>query len=301
MPRHSTLIAAVLTAALTIPAGMAFAQAPPAAPAPEKKLPKWSDNGELGWVATSGNSESNSFSLKNTLQREGERDLFELKLGALKVKTTDIRLYAVGDPIDFERQEDKDSRTTAENYFVTGRYDHKITEQFFWFAGAGWDRNQFAGIQNRYVAFAGVGNKWFDTDRRKWRTDYSVTGTKQENVVDDPDFDDTFVGLRLSSTFLQKFGDNDLGTFGNDTIVDENLNETEDWRVNMTNWVAINMTGHLALKVSLQWLYDNLPSLKEVDLFPPTDPGGLLTPIGTVLVELDELDSIFTTALVIKY
>lgn len=301
MPRRIALIAAVLTAALAAPAGMAFAQAPPAAPAPEKKLPKWSDNAELGWVATSGNSESNSFSLKNALQREGVHDLFELKLGALKVKTTDIRLYAVGDPTDFERQEEKDSKTTAENYFVTGRYDRKITETFFWFAGAGWDRNQFAGIQNRYAVFAGVGNKWFDTDRRKWRTDYAVTGTKQENVVDDPDFDDTFVGLRLSSTFLQKFGEHDAGTFGNDTIVDENLNETEDWRVNMTNWVALNMTGHLALKVSLQWLYDNLPSLKEVDLFPPTDPGGTGTPIGTVLVELDELDSIFTTALVIKY
>ena len=300
MPRRRGLIAAVLAAAVAVSAGTALAQTP-APPAPEKKVPKWSDSAELGWVATAGNSESNSYSLKNTLLHEGERDLFEVKLGALKVKTTDIRLYAVGDPTDFERQEEKDSRTTAENYFLTGRYDRNITEHFFWFAGAGWDRNQFAGIQNRYVAFGGVGNKWFDTDRRKWRTDYSVTGTKQENVVDDPDFDDTFVGIRLSSTFLQKFGDNDAGTFGNDTIVDENLNETEDWRVNMTNWVALNMTGHLALKVSLQWLYDNLPSLKEVDLFPPTDPGGTGTPIGTVLVDLDELDSIFTTALVIKY
>jgi len=300
MPRRRGLIAAVLAAAVAVSAGTALAQTP-APPAPEKKMPKWSDSAELGWVATAGNSESNSYSLKNTLLHEGERDLFEVKLGALKVKTTDVRLYAVGDPTDFERQEEKDSRTTAENYFLTGRYDRNITEQFFWFAGAGWDRNQFAGIQNRYVAFGGVGNKWFDTDRRKWRTDYSVTGTKQENVVDDPDFDDTFVGIRLSSTFLQKFGDNDAGTFGNDTIVDENLNETEDWRVNMTNWVALNMTGHLALKVSLQWLYDNLPSLKEVDLFPPTDPGGTGTPIGTVLVDLDELDSIFTTALVIKY
>ena len=97
---------------------------------------------------------------------------------------------------------------------------------------------------------------------------------------------------------LQKFGANDVGAFTNDTTVDENLNQTDDWRVNMTNAVSINMSTHLALKVSLQWLYDNAPSLKEVDLF---DPGDLTTPIGTVFVEADDIDTLFTTALVVKY
>jgi len=298
MIRRHALFTAAIIAALAVMTGAARAQDVPAA---EKKLPKWSDTAELGWVATSGNSESSSFAFKDTLLREGKNDLFELKLGGLKVETTDIRLYAVGGTTAFSRIEERETETTAESYFLTGRYDRKITEDFFWFAGAGWDRNEFAGIQNRYAGFGGVGNKWFDTDRRKWRTDYSTTVTKQENVVDDPDLDDTFFGVRLSSTFLQKFGANDAGTFGNDTIIDENLNETSDWRVNMTNWVGLSMTSHVALKVSLQWLYDNLPSLKEVDLFPASDPGGTGTPIGTALVELEDLDMIFTTALVIKY
>ena len=268
------------------------------APAAEKKVPKWSDAAELSLVATSGNSESNSFAFKNTLLREGKNGLFELKLGGLKVETTTISLSAEGTPPNVDRVEDKDRETTAENYYLTGRYDRNIAGRFFWFAGAGWDRNEFAGIENRYVGFGGFGHNWFDTDRRKWRTDYSATGTKQDNVLDDPDFDDTFFGIRLSSTFLQKFGAHDVGTFGNDTIIDENLNETKDWRVNMTNWVALNLSSHLALKVSLQWLYDNLPSFKEVDLFDPADPGNTT---DTHPVELDDLDTLFTTALVIKY
>jgi len=279
----------------------AFAAAPllaQDAPPPEKTFPKWGDTAELGWVATSGNSEGSTIGLKNTLTRENERSLFELKLGGVRVETTTITLFAVGNATDFTRVEEKSTATTAENYFLNGRYDHKITDSFFWFAGAGWDRNRPAGVDNRYVASAGVGNIWFDTDRHKWRTDYSATGTNQENVVDDPEFDETFVGVRLSSTFMQKFGANDIGIFTNDTTVDENLNQTDDWRVNMTNAVSINMSTHLALKVSLQWLYDNAPSLKEVDLF---DPGDLTTPIGRVLVELDELDSLFTTALVVTY
>lgn len=293
----SPIVALAVLAAGAFPA-LAQDPAAPAPPAEEKKFPKWSDTAEFGWVATSGNSESSTFGLKNTLTRENERSLFELKLGGVRVETTTITLFAVGNSTDFTREEDTTSATTAENYFVAGRYDRKITDRFFWFAGAGWDRNRPAGIDNRYVAMAGVGNIWVDTDRRKWRTDYAITGTDQENVVDDPTFDDTFIGLRLSSAFLQKFGANDVGVFTNDTIVDQNLNETEDWRVNMTNAVALNINSRLALKVSLQWLYDNLPSLKEVDLF---DPGDLTTPIGRVFVEADDLDTLLTTALVIKY
>jgi len=289
------LATAVLVAAACAAAVPAAAQDAPAEP----KLPRWNDTAELGWVATSGNSESSSIGFKDTLTRTGKDDLFELKLGGIKVKSTTTTVYAVGtaDAVF----EDKVTDTTAENYFLTGRYDRNITPKFFWFAGAGWDRNIPAGIQNRYVGFAGVGNNWFAGDRRKWRTDYSVTGTKQDNVVDDPTFNDTFIGVRVTSTFLQKFGAADNGSYGNDTIVDENLDETSDWRVNMTNWMSLTMTSHLALKVSLQWLYDNLPSLEQINIYDlqPSDPAAVV--IGTTDVPVDDLDSIFTTALVIKY
>jgi putative salt-induced outer membrane protein YdiY len=290
-PRALVALAAFAAGALPV---LAQVPAPPA----EKKFPQWHDTAELGWVATSGNSESSTIGLKNSLARENQHSLFELKLGGIRVESSTINLFAVGTATDFTREEDTQSATTAENYFLNGRYDRKITEKFFWFGGAGWDRNRFAGIDNRYVGFGGVGNIWVDSDRRKWRTDYSLTGTRQVNVVDDPTFDDTFGGVRLSSSFLQKFGAHDVGSFTNDTILDENLNQTDDWRVNMTNAVAVNISSHLALKVSLQWLYDNAPSFKEVNLYAPAD---LTTPIGTVLVELDELDTLFTTALVIKY
>ena len=288
-----------LTLAAVLLAGARAALAADPAPPAEKKL-GWTNSAELGFVATSGNTETTTLGLKDTLARDWERSRFEVKLGAIRVDTTTRRLFAVGDtPADFTVEEDKDSALTAENYFLTGRYDKKITDTFFWFAGAGWDRNRFSGIDNRYQGFGGVGNIWFDTDRRKWRTDYSLTATKEEDVVEPPDFDGTFFGVRFSSNFMQKFGAS--GSYGNDTIVDENVEDTQDLRVNMTNWVAVNMSDHVALKVSLQWLFDNQPAQQVVNLYPTTDPGGIGAPIGTVLADLDELDSIFTTALVIKY
>lgn len=274
-------------------------------PAEEKKL-GWKDTAELGYVVTSGNSESSTLGLKNTLLYDWEKARFEMKLGAVRVESAPAATFATPDGADFELGE-TESELTAESYFLNGRYDRNITDRFFWFAGAGWDRNTFAGIQNRYTAFSGVGNIWFDNETVKWRTDYAATFTKEEDVVEPEGFDDTFFGLRLSSTFLYKWSE--TGSYGNDTIVDENLDDTDDLRVNMTNWVAVNMTTHLALKVSLQWLYDRQPALIQAAAFTADpDEGGVpidvngdgVTP-DQVPVEADSLDSIFTTALVIKY
>jgi opacity protein-like surface antigen len=293
---HRTIVSAVCLTLL--PAAAALAQDAPAAAAPAVK---WSDTAELGYVVTSGNSQTSTFGLKNTLAREWDKSRFEFKLGGIRVVTTDKSIFAVGTPTDYDAV-DGDPKTTAENYFVNGRFDRKITERFFWFTGAGWDRNIPAGIENRYQVMGGVGDIWIDAERRKWRTDYSATGTHESDVVEPPDFNDTFFGVRVSSNFMQKFGQHDSGTYVNDTIVDENLNDTNDWRVNMTNSVALTMTGHLALKVSLQWLYDNVPAFKNVALY-PTETDGLAgtNKISDVPVEAEKLDSIFTTALVIKY
>jgi putative salt-induced outer membrane protein YdiY len=276
---------------------------PPAAAAPATPPgPKWSDTAELGFVATSGNAETSTLGLKNTLTREHGKSRIEVKLGGIRVTTTDKNIFAVGTATDFDAV-DGDPKTTAESYYLNGRYDRKITERFFWFAGAGWDRNEPAGIQNRTTVGAGVGNIWIDVPRRNWRTDYAITETKEDDIVEPPDFNDTFAGVRVSSKFTQKFGAQDSGAYVNDTAVDENLDDTSDWRVNMTNSVALNMSTRIALKVSLQWLYDNVPAFMSVDLFGAQDAqGNPINPAGIkVPVEADSLDTIFTTALVIKY
>ncbi|HZN02179.1 MAG TPA: DUF481 domain-containing protein [Candidatus Polarisedimenticolia bacterium] len=273
-------------------------------PAEPKKL-GWKDTAELGYVATSGNSDSSTLGLKNTLTYDWEEARFEMKLGAIRVESGQ-GFVALPTATGF-RREDSDPELSAESYYLNGRYDHNITERFFWFAGAGWDRNTFAGIENRYAAFGGVGNIWSDSETIKWRTDYAATATKQEDVVEQPDFDDTFLGLRLSSTFLYKWSES--GSYGNDTIVDENVDDTDDWRVNMTNWVGVNMSTHLALKVSLQWLYDHQPAFVTADVFSADpDEGGVPVDVNPAdgqtdqaAVEADTLDTIFTTALVIKY
>jgi putative salt-induced outer membrane protein YdiY len=257
------------------------------------KPERWKDVAEFSFVATAGNSETSTLGFKNTLARAWEKSSFELKAGAVRGEST-TKSRAV-DPINPVIVETSTTNLTAENYFLNGRYDHKITPKFFWYTGAGWDRNRFAGIDNRYTGVLGVGNVWLDEDRVKFRTDYALSYTRQENVVEVAGTDDSFLGARLTSKFLHKIGD--VTTCGNDLVVDENLDETSDYRVDMTNWVTVSMSARLALKVSLQLLYDNEPSFESI-----ADPGDLLPPVGpTASAQLDDLDTIFTASLVANF
>ena len=261
--------------------------------AQDKPKEGWSDVAEFSYVATAGNSQVKTLGLKNLLKRTWERDSFELKAGAVRSEST-TKTWTVLSTGEIDEQ----STTTlaAENYYLNGRYDRKITDKFFWFGGAGWERNRPAGVDSRTWGSGGVGNIWADTDTNKFRTDYSLTYTKQKDVVQAPDFEDTFMGARFSWNYLQKFGA--VTTYGNDFIIDENLNDTSDFRGDMTNWVAVAMSQRLALKVSLQFLYDHVPAYAEAnDPGPPPDG---YTP-GPDLVQLDSLDSIFMVSLVVKF
>lgn len=267
--------------------GIAIADDPPAG---------WQDTADFSLVITSGNSDTNTLGFKNKLWREWDKSRFEFNAGAIRAESKDVvARFAVGSPGDFRVVEQTQTRTTAEQYFLNGRYDRKITDAFFWFAGAGWDKNEPAGVKNRYTGFGGVGNIWADTDTVKFRTDYALSFTKQDDVVMDPTVEDTFLGARFSWAYLHKFGQNTVYT--NDFVLDENLDETSDFRADMTNAVAVSVSERLALKVGLQWLYDNKPSVTAIELF---DSTGANTG-ETVLFELDDLDTIFTASLVVNF
>jgi len=291
LSKHPILRPAVAVLAFAVLAGATFARAE------DKKL-GWADTAELSYVLTAGNSQTTTLGFKDTLIRTWADALFTLKAGGIRSKATTPRWSAVApDPNDLTIFEivDGASEVSAENYYFSAAYDRNVSKAFYWHVGAGWDRNQFAGIDNRYVGEAGVGNVWKDTDHLRFRTTYSATYTAQKETVDNPALKNNFIGARLISDYLQKLGANT--TYVNTLVLDENLDETKDWRADMINSVAVSMSRNLALKASLQWLYDNTPSFKEVDLLLSDGSStGLKVP-----VELKKLDTIFTTSLVVNF
>jgi putative salt-induced outer membrane protein YdiY len=256
----------------------------------------WVNSSELSLVATSGNSETTTLALKHTASREWQASRFKLELAALRAESDTGQRFAVGtSPDDFEVIDPSDPELTAENYAVSGRYEGDISEKLFWFAGGGWEKNEFAGIANRYVVEAGAGNVWFKSDSAHFITHYALTGTRQEDVIEVPGASETFLGLRLDWDYFRQL--TATTSYANLLTVDENLDETSDLRADLDQSLAVTINERLALKASLTLRYDAEPALEVLPLLRPDD----LERLDVVLVELDELDVIFKTALVVNF
>jgi len=269
----------------------------PASAEGEKKT-GWSSTAEVGVVVTSGNSETETFSFKNETTRRWEKSSFRIKAGAIRAETTTLAPIAVGTLVSFTR--DKVTTTNAELYYFEGRFDKKIHEKLFWFAGAGWDKNEPAGIDSRATAFGGVGNVWRDGEKTTFRTDYALSYTDQKDVVPTATSEGEYAGLRGSWNYKNQLTEST--EYVNDFVVDFNLESSDAWRADMINAIGVAINSKLALKVSLQALYNNAPPTDSIPLFdmdPALGMGG--TQIDTVFFELDELDTILSATLVVNF
>ena len=262
----------------------------------------WFDQAELSLVATDGNSRSETFSLRNTLTRiwsgAESRAGAKLKLtvGGLRAESTALSRSAVGSSAaDARLVESSATSVTAERYYLEMRYDRPISESWYWYAAGGWDRNEPAGIQNRTAVAAGVGNVWFEREGARLRTDYGVTYTDQEDVVEVPGTAGSFAGLRLSSDYWRRL----TGTteFANLLTLDQNLDLDDDLRAVMVNTLTVKMSDSLALKLSHEMQFDNQPSLVAVPVMTPAGE-----PLGEdLLVEADDVDTTLSLALVVAF
>ena len=153
-----------------------------------------------------------------------------------------------------------------------------------------WERNEDAGIEDRYIAEAGVGNVWIDNDDITLATRYAATYT--DETLDTTD--DDYVGYRLAYEYENKL--TKTTTFENELTFDGNLDESSGWRADFDAGLAVAMSAKLALKVGASVRYENEPAFETVELF---DPAGTL--LGEADIELDEMDTTLTASLVINF
>jgi putative salt-induced outer membrane protein YdiY len=251
----------------------------------------WTNQTELSFVATGGNASSSTLGLKSALLGKAAENAFKLEVGGIRGETNFRQVTANGTPGSFTVSETTMSELTAESYFAKARYDRSFGSGYA-FGGSGWDRNTFAGIQNRFQFITGIGRAWVESETATFKTDIAATYTVQKDVSPAPGADDAFGGIRLSIEAMRKLSE--AAEYTSVLIVDENAETTEDYRADWTNALSVSLSERLAFKTALQLLFDNSPSLQSVPLF----TAGV--PAGTVLTPGQELDSVLTLALVIK-
>jgi putative salt-induced outer membrane protein YdiY len=254
---------------------------------------RWYYTAKLTAVWAAGNSESSTFGVGSTLRNLRQRSEMRFDFGALRTESGIRTRRAIGSSTSYRVEETTDREKTAETYFLRNRYDRRLSDRFVLFVGGDWLRNTFAGIDSRLLVAIGAGNVWAASDAFRFKTDYGLTYSFQQDVVENPFIKNNFPGVRFSWDLLWTL----TGTtkFESVLIGDLNIDNTEDLRFDFTNGLPVSISSVVALKPSLQLLWRNEPALTEIDLF--TSAGGSTG--SKVLVPLEKLDSFFTMALVI--
>jgi hypothetical protein len=296
-----------------------------------KEPPKlgWSNSTDLSLVLTSGNSAATTWGFTDELRHTWTNARFKFEANVVRSATSDDRFFQVAPGIEFPvggtpanpsaSLVKPEPTLDVATYLLRGNYQRDITPKFFWNAGGSWDRNDEAGILNRYIVHTGVGNTWVDTTRRRFATTYGVSFTDREEAQPDPQKDRRFAGARLDWDYMEKF--NAGTTFDHKFATNLNLSNPSDYSIDTTSALTVSAVSHVSLKISLQWLYENEPALQSdldvialVDVIDPDGipgsgdeffrtvaSGGSTLVIGSADARRDKLDTIFRTALVIKF
>jgi hypothetical protein len=289
----------------------------------------WSNNTDLSLVLTAGNSAAQTWGFSDQLRHLWPDARFEFEANVVRSDTSDDHFFVVAPDLEFPvggapanpptSLVKPDPTLDVATYLLRGTYERNITPSFFWNTGASWDRNDDAGILNRYIVHAGVGNKWVDRERRRFATSYGISYTDREEEEPDPEKDRRFAGARLGWDYMERF--NAGTTFDHKFATNVNLSDPPDYSIDTSSALTVSVVSHVSLKVSLQWLYEHEPAL-ETDLdviayvevinpdgipgsgderFRTLSSGGSTLVIGSADARKDRLDTVFRTALVIRF
>jgi len=271
------------------------AQTPP--PEPPKR--PWSDVATLSYVATAGNAEGQTIGFGNEFLYKRDHSAFSLKAGAIRANSTLVTHGAVGNSLqDYALSETRTSTTTAESYFLNGRYDHRLKDKdrWYWFGGAGWERNRPAGLDNKYTSMLGFGRIWADSDRTQFRTDAGFGFTYERPLVPPANFQSHYATFNFTSLLKQRIGAATLYTL--DLTATDNLADSPDYSGTLRQGLTVSINRTLALKVGYDVTYKNRPNLIPVEVFTSAAPP---VSLGQVSVPAKKTDTVFTTSLVITF
>lgn len=262
-------------------------------PSPAEGL-AWHSVAALGLVSVTGNAESTNLSFNDTLTAQWPVTLFELKLRAVRVDTSKRNVEAdFTDPASPALRVSRTDQRTTEEYSAKARVNRKVSERLGWFVAGSWERNRPAGLASR-SSFGGglsytVPEPRQPRHKRSLQFEAGFDATREspvEGIIR------TYVGARVASRLSRELSQTTL--FQGSIELLENLEETQDLRINVETTLSTAINSRLALKVSYVVNYDRRPQFTR---FANPEPD-----IGPDLIfYFDEVDAVFSTSFVMKW
>jgi len=212
-----------------------FAQEEEAA---EEESP-WSGSVKLGYLATSGNTESSS--LNSGFEINYKLELWEHQAKAAAIYSTESNV------------------TTAEAYDFGWKSARNLTEHDFLFGRLDWRKDRFGGITEQFSQSVGYGRRLIDTDKHQLNGELGI-GARQSDLADSTEESDTIYTGRL--TYAWQISE--TASFGQSLLVESGSSNT--FTESVTDLRA-QLLGSLALVASytVRRNSDVLPGTEKTD------------------------------------
>ena len=206
-----------------------------AAPVMAQEAPKkWKDTAELSYVQTSGNSRTSTISGKNLFNYDWDKAALELVAGGLGTNSRDT--------------------VTAEQYNAAEKVSFKFPGRNYAFQKTSWDKNRFAGINDRYDLGVGVGRHLIDRSYDQFFAEAGGGYIFEDRLASENKSFGTYRGYAKYTRILSPTANasQDLEYLGN-------LKDSEGYRMNAETALVTSISTHFSLKAAYQWKYVNAP------------------------------------------
>lgn len=195
----------------------------------------WTDEAELSFVSTNGNSKVTTLSAKNLLKVPFSENFS----GSWKLQG----LYGKNDGVK-----------NAETYMTEFRGDYAQTSRLYYFASAGWFQDKFSGIDSRYVYGLGSGYKFLDGPKSFLLGEAGLTFTQEEDTAGN---DNEYLGGRLFAQYAYLFNDTNKFTQSIEYLPD--FDDSKNWLFNSETALVSALNSNFSMKTAYLVKYDNQP------------------------------------------
>lgn len=244
--------------------------------APEAEVPKTEAHAaaELGGVLSFGNTESMALTGQGTVSYKWRKNQIS---GTFGINWGQSRIDTDADGFLSEAERAEDYTQTAGREYGTVRYDRFVTKRDSLYVLAGGFNDKFAGYDYRINGQVGWSHGFVDTKTTLFKAEAGVDVAQEDFVAGVEPSEQTVVSARIQASLRQNF--NAHVAFEDTVEIYESVLDYEDLRVYNTAAISATMTNRLALKLSHQLAFDNVP----VEGFQPLDHTTLATIVVTVL------------------
>ncbi|MEQ8861239.1 MAG: DUF481 domain-containing protein [Pseudomonadales bacterium] len=195
---------------------------------------KVSAQANVGVTLSSGNTSSENLHLDGQL-----------------VTRTKRNRYTLGGEYN---KEESENVLVKQNWNSLVKYDHFVSDRWYWFNSATFENDDFADLELRSAIAAGMGFQFYETDTRSLSVEFGPSYIDENYIVA---ADDSFVGSRWALNYDQRLWDGLSFYHYNEGLL--GLEDTKELTVRSRTGLRMNVSERIIARIQTAIDWDNSP------------------------------------------